>query len=555
MYYVPGFDFEPERDLATFPVWFLDAVHSVPPWTPMYGWFWINNCRHGLQFGAQTLSVPTTKGWDWRFHRGGGYLAVLAVEEEGEVKARETKFREAIRPFLTNYEGLFSEAEKELLAHYERLKQCDVDQVSNTDLLHHLEDIIGVHRRQWELHFYFMYGVYVSYTLFENICRELLGIDDTNPAFHKLIRGFDNRLFELNRQLWLFARKASDLGLDNLFLRTDAKDIVAGLEDSQAGLDWLKEFRAFLQVNGWQLPRWNEFLNSPSWIEDPTPPLTTIRQYLAQNVEFDLDRRREDLRKEREEAEQGVLAKVPSEQRDWFKALMGMAQKAGSFSEEHNLVFDQYCHALVRRCLVAWGKRLAKAGTIEEPDDVFFLIPEEIRRVGLSPELYNLRAEVAARRAAWEEWNKTPNPRLLMREGYDTQAAMSILVKDYVAWKVSVGTLPVPRPELKADLYGVPGSPGVAEGKAKVILREDQLGEIEPGDILVAEQTTSSWTAAFALVKGVIVDGGGSLSHAAIVGREYNIPVVVNVMEGTKKIKTGQRVRVDGDLGVVYILD
>jgi phosphohistidine swiveling domain-containing protein len=57
------------------------------------------------------------------------------------------------------------------------------------------------------------------------------------------------------------------------------------------------------------------------------------------------------------------------------------------------------------------------------------------------------------------------------------------------------------------------------------------------------------------MIKGVIVDRGASLSHAAIVGREYGIPVVMNVFEGTQKIKSGQRVKVDAHMGTVYILD
>jgi phosphoenolpyruvate-protein kinase (PTS system EI component) len=57
------------------------------------------------------------------------------------------------------------------------------------------------------------------------------------------------------------------------------------------------------------------------------------------------------------------------------------------------------------------------------------------------------------------------------------------------------------------------------------------------------------------MIRGVVVDRGGSLSHAAIVGREYGIPVVMNTFEGTAKIKSGQRIRIDANLGTVFILD
>ena len=86
-------------------------------------------------------------------------------------------------------------------------------------------------------------------------------------------------------------------------------------------------------------------------------------------------------------------------------------------------------------------------------------------------------------------------------------------------------------------------------------MEESQLDEIEKGDILVAVSTSPSWTPVFGLLGGVVVDRGASLSHSAIVSREYGIPCVINVFEGTAKIKTGQRIKVDGDKGVVYILD
>ena len=134
---------------------------------------------------------------------------------------------------------------------------------------------------------------------------------------------------------------------------------------------------------------------------------------------------------------------------------------------------------------------------------------------------------------------------------------MGVLVQsnDPIALKVVVGAMPEVRPELKADLYGTCGSPGMAEGPARVIMTEDELHMVKEGDILVAATTSPSWTPIFSMIQGVVVDRGASLSHAAIVGREYGIPVVMNVFEGTQKIKSGQRIKVDANLGTVYILD
>ena len=88
-----------------------------------------------------------------------------------------------------------------------------------------------------------------------------------------------------------------------------------------------------------------------------------------------------------------------------------------------------------------------------------------------------------------------------------------------------------------------------------MILAEDHLSEVQPGEILVAATTSPSWTPVFSFVGGVVVDRGASLSHAAIVGREYGIPVLMNVFTGTQTVKTGQRIRVDANMGALYVLD
>ena len=104
-------------------------------------------------------------------------------------------------------------------------------------------------------------------------------------------------------------------------------------------------------------------------------------------------------------------------------------------------------------------------------------------------------------------------------------------------------------------LPGCPASPGVAEGLARVLLRVDQLGELEDGEILVAPVTSPSWTPVFHRIAGAVLDTGGIMCHAAIVAREYRLPAVVGTGTGTKRIRSGDRLRVDATTGVVTILE
>ena len=553
---VPGLEFDPERDFEQSPAWFLDGTHSVPPWTPMFGWFWVNFCRHGMQYGAEKLSLPTVKGWDWRFHRGGGYLTLLLVNSEEEKRRREEKFRTAILPFIEDYDGLWKGVVDELLGMYEGLKSLDLEKADNLELLDNFEQTINCTRRMWELHMYMMYGTYTAYILFENMCREIAGIDDTSPTFHKMVSGFDNKVFQVDRELWEFSKRATQEGLTDDFLKVEPAEIRDKLESTEKGRAFMKDFMALMDRDGWRMQRMAE-INLPTWVEDPTPALVNVRQFLQKGGAFDLDEERKRATQEREAAEKEVLAKVPSEQRGWFETLMRLAQKSGVFSEEHDHYMDLYAHAMMRRSALGLGRRWVQEGAIDQPEDIFFLMPDEVRRAGIAPDQFNLRYIVDRRKAEWEEWKKEPNPPAFLKEGFDLDMAMGVLVKsnDPIALKVVVGAMPQVRPELKADLYGICGSPGFAEGNARVIMTEDELHLVQEGEILVAATTSPSWTPIFPMIKGVVVDRGASLSHAAIVGREYGIPVVMNVFEGTAKIRTGQRIKIDANMGTVFILD
>jgi pyruvate,water dikinase len=104
-------------------------------------------------------------------------------------------------------------------------------------------------------------------------------------------------------------------------------------------------------------------------------------------------------------------------------------------------------------------------------------------------------------------------------------------------------------------LEGVPTSPGVVTGHARVILRADNHEQVRPGEILVAPFTDPAWSPYFITAAGLVVEQGGVLSHGSIVAREYGVPAVTSVRSATKIIRTGQWLEVDADRGVVKVLD
>ena len=104
------------------------------------------------------------------------------------------------------------------------------------------------------------------------------------------------------------------------------------------------------------------------------------------------------------------------------------------------------------------------------------------------------------------------------------------------------------------ELQGFAASPGVVEGIARVLKSVNEIGQVRDGEILVCAVTAPSWGPVFGKIRAAVSDIGGTMSHAAIVAREYGMPAVVGTGQATKRIKTGQRLQVDGDRGIVTIL-
>jgi pyruvate,water dikinase len=181
------------------------------------------------------------------------------------------------------------------------------------------------------------------------------------------------------------------------------------------------------------------------------------------------------------------------------------------------------------------GRRLVERGALSAGDDVFNLTYDEVPEVLAGRATFDV-ADTVARRAAEYEKNLTITPPAVVVGRFDPNRYE-----------------PDPVDTEATTLTGMGASAGVVEGPARVILRSG-TGGVKPGEILVAPFTDPGWTPYFVNAAGIVVDMGGMLSHGSIIAREYGIPAVVNVGPATKIIKTGQRLRVDGDTGVVTIL-
>lgn len=555
----PGYDFNEAVDLAAMPSWFLDGAHSIPPLTPLFSYQWARFCSHGFKAACEELSIPTCQGWEIRIFNSSIYCGLHIVRDQDEIARREVKFRQALRPWIEDFDGHWDAYKKELLGIYDKLKQLDVDRASNRQLYHHNYDLMEAYKRMWEIHFIGMYTSSNTWLLLEALTKERFGLSDQDAAFQDMMRGFDNKIYQMDKKLWEFGQLAIEMKLADIFKENKPAEILARLKESDKGKQWLKAFMDYLtrdDIGGWRMQRFTDF-NEPYWLENPATPIGLVKDNVMREKGYDLEATRTETARKRRAAIAAFQKRVPPEEKELFEGLIRLAGKSSSYSEEHDLYCELSLHALMRRGYLAMGKRLAESGTIDNPDDILMLNPDEIDRVIMVPEAHDLRWITRRRRADWEKAHQTTNPPVLTkRAGLEEAIKLDLMPsRDAIAIKIVVGETPQPKPRLKADLWGICGCSGQAEGTARVVTRYEDLKVVKAGDILVCPSTNPTWTPVFGLVNGVITDTGGTLCHAAIIGREYGVPTIVNAKAATDKIKTGQRVKIDATNGAIYIVD
>jgi rifampicin phosphotransferase len=186
-----------------------------------------------------------------------------------------------------------------------------------------------------------------------------------------------------------------------------------------------------------------------------------------------------------------------------------------------------------KRALLAEAERLVQAHVLREQEDIFFLTFQELDDVVRTNRVDDQL--IRRRREAFRSYQALTPPRVLTSDGEAITGA-------YRRDDVPAGAL-----------IGLPVSAGTVEGRARVILDMAQA-DLEPGDILVTAHTDPSWTPLFLAVAGLVTEVGGLMTHGAVIAREYGLPAVVGVVDATRLIRDGQRIRVHGTDGYVEIL-
>ena len=273
-------------------------------------------------------------------------------------------------------------------------------------------------------------------------------------------------------------------------------------------------------------------LSSRVWREAPEPLVRLIAEYAGRPDAEDPATRDTARQVEAETMRQELLAALPRAKRPGARILLRVAARQIPLRGVGKRSFLQaldVARAAARRL----GELLVDDGVLEDVEDVFYLTAEEL--TGALPrdpqDLVDRRRERRNEYLRIElptRWTGTPDP-------------------------IHHGAVAASSDEGARVVSGVGVSAGTAVGLARVV-SDPSFAEVEPDEILVAPLTDPSWASIMFVSAGLVVDIGGPMSHAAVVARELGLPCVVNTQCGTRRLRTGDRIRVDGTAGTVEIL-
>lgn len=381
----------------------------------------------------------------------------------------------------------------------------------------------------------------VSFNVLNRLAAHL-SLDDPFRLVLEATRGLPHNVTtEMDLRLWETARAIRSDPAASAQFRTEAAsqlaaDYLAGKLPGAAQ----EAIRRFVEGYGVRGIAEIDF-GRQRWREDPTPLMQALQSYLR--IE-DGSRAPDVVFKRGEEAALAAMVRIEEAARGaprgWLKArlvrLFGYRMRSLMGLRESPKFFIVRMMGVIREGLLDSGREFVEAGPLAEADDLFFLHLPEVEELasGASRDWATLIAE---RRAVFQrEKLRRQIPRLLVSDGRAVYEGLT----DAAAGE--------------GVIVGSPVSPGVVEGVVRVVL-DPHGSQLSPGEILVCPGTDPAWTPLFLAAGGLVMEVGGLMTHGSVVAREYGIPAVVGVDRATQRLKTGQRIRVDGSSGKILVLE
>ena len=420
------------------------------------------------------------------------------------------------------------------LAAVEAWQQRDPAQATNAELLRGMRSLTKAEANYWQA----LRSVIGTAKITDGALQRFLEENAPDEGFISgtFLSGFSSRTLDAEFAMRAIADDIrADSSLYELILLTPAPRLLEAIKGHPRGAPVGAAIDRYLHDYGRQV--FNLDFVEPSLEEAPLPFAKRL-QALVRDAGHDLTVRQRNVAKTRRSKFLRALKFFRGGRRFEFLRLY-WTSRVNYPSREEALFYMGRAWSVFRPWALELGRRLVDIGTLARPDDVFYVTSADLQ----------MAIDNGARPVLKDEAIRERHLRTL-RFRMAPPSAIPPLQKDddpYGSLRNNDGEQRV--------LRGFAVSPGTVTGVASVIMTPDEFDQMKPNSILVCPLTTPAWTQLFPHAIGLVTDIGSILAHGSIVAREYGIPAVLGVGDATQKIRSGQTITIDGDRGLVTLLD
>ena len=543
--------------------WIHDDLHIPNPVSPLFfdiGGWWLT-CDHMFRrFG-------TPFACDWIAKNVNGYVYTAAIPCDPALRSEATEYEARYAPrtprdpayagqigaylggvlpvYASNFIDWWRDRLRpEIERNFAYLDGYDYEGASLLELAVLFEDAIDVHDRHWKIHWMLNFAQFASTTNLNAVIEEV-GAD--TALMGRLQSSVADRNWDAIEDLWRAKEEVKgDADLSAAFEAPTASEVMAALNGTERGRRFVAERVATHQRTFGYKSIWSHEFVFKLWAEDPAPIIEAIRGYVA--TDYDYPSNLQSVRDDLEDAKRAVVEGIEGEARAKLDAALQLSLNMNPLTPDHHFYVDQGTNARLRVAAIAIGRKLVEAGALADPEDAVFLRYNELRRLMADPEAFDAQDLVSDRRDEREDAFEKRPPSWL---GTATEEALAF---PYAGLWGFPDRFYAGEPSTTGEIKGLAASPGVVEGPARFVSSLEEFDQVQEGEILVCRMTNPAWVVLFTKIAGLVTEAGGTVSHPAVVAREFGIPAVVGTGNAGERIATGDRVRVNGATGVVEIL-
>ena len=571
---------EERRDMDEQRFWFHDRLHHpavLHPYDEIQCECWWQALG---AFNTRILAMPPAYGVDQRIINGYVYVSPVPADP-AKLAERAQLFERRAGHYYANWDAIYEEWKAKVTARLEEIKAMDFSPLPEIEdesvifdhrgystgykMIADFQRLVVVMYETYQYHFEMLNLGYAAYLTFFGFCKQAFP-NITDQAITRMVGGLHVDLYRPDDELKRLAKEAVRLGID--LGDGDAATVFERLRGDDAGRGWVADWER--TADPWFIFNTDPghpggYHHYPTWADNPNIPLTAVREYVARLQQGEeIDRPTERVLAERERISGEYRKLLADDDVAAFDEMLELTRTVFVYIEEHNIYIEHWMWATFWRKSRELAAGLHAMGAFDADDDMFFL-----RRSEVAEAIYDIvaawsvggrargadywRPIIAERRrihSVLEAWDAPPalgEPPTEVNEPF-TVMLWGITTDQVGAWLTGAG-------DDGRTLQGQAGSPGVVEGPARIVRTVEELEEVQPGEVLICPSTSPSWSTVFSRVVATVSDVGGVMSHTAIICREYGMPAVVGTGRAVNTVTTGQRVRVDGDRGVLTVLD